>query len=449
MLVKATKITILLLLFSCTLISPLERFPANIREDLVGIEATFTNSSFQKGAHQLPPELDTALERLSTQIKIICSDCEVRSYIGSTYETEYKVRLKSGITLNLGKDQKVIEVTADPIPRSKLNEVTKEIQDTLFSAAKRAGLNPAKHTGGGHLHFDRDAFFKGDVTLLRDYLVDTFNNQMMLKSFFGGEVNNAPTFSDLPLESQRNFITLISDFDNSPFSFYEFVERMEREVFNRTYNSTFTPTQKYQAISFIHMLKPNGTIEFRAIRPYKKASHIETIAEVLLRRRDYLEMIRERGNAPMINASPKLSGKKAYQGALQYLEDLALKNPKTLALFPSAHFAQAMREFQGEERFSFLLEYIEATSFDDFERVKVVLEKNVLRTFSEGERDLIAEKLFYLFDGTDSIEDLKKSFQKLGNLFPKSFEEYLNRSRAILFKDTNCGEDTRKILKLI
>lgn len=270
----------LIFLVSCASFLGQERQPANIRGDLVGIEATFTNEYLQNHQSVLPNELDDYLDQIANRIKEICSQCDVSSYMGSSFEIEYQVTLPSGFKLNLGRDQRVIEVTADPLPRSRLVFLTEEIQSVLYEATKFIGLRPAKHTGGGHLHFDMDGFFQGNPQLLRDFMVDYYNNQMVLKSFLGGEVNNAPVLNDLPKESQEAFKKIILDFDKNPFSITEFIQRLEREVYNKTYHAHFSPPEKYQAISFIHALQKNGTMEIRAIRPYKRAEHINLISEV-------------------------------------------------------------------------------------------------------------------------------------------------------------------------
>lgn len=367
----------LIFFVSCASLLKQGRLPANIRGDLVGIEATFTNELLQNHQRVLPNELDGYLDQVANRIKENCPQCDVSSYMGTSYETEYRVTLPSGVKLNLGRDQRVIEVTADPLPRNGLVAVTEEIQSVLYEATKFIGLRPAKHTGGGHLHFDMDGFFQGNPQLLRDFMVDYYNNQMVLKSFLGGEVNNAPVINDLPTESQKAFKDLISDFDKKPFSIAEFIQRMESEVYNQTYRSNFSPTEKYQAISFIHSLKENGTVEFRAIRPYKRAEHIALISEVLLRRRDFLIAQREIGKQPVLLEKPLVSGPKAFSGMKKFLSELGMMKPQVLALFPVNFLKPILQNLDESEKEIFKEEFLRATAFDDKARINEIQKSGV------------------------------------------------------------------------
>lgn len=364
------------------------------RGDKVGIEATLTNQTLQEHARVLPPQLDEYLVRLAERIKIVCPDCQVNSYMGPSFEEEYKVTFPDGYSLNLGRDQRVIEVTGTPIEYENLEKHTKKITEVLLAAGEGMGLRPAKNTGGGHLHLDFEAFFKSDVFTFRDFMVDSFNNSFLYEGFFGGEVNNAPSLRQLPKSSQENFVKIIEDFDRKPFSLFEFISRLESEVYHQTFSPNFTPPQKYQAISLIHALRSGGTIEFRNVRPYQSGDSVELISKALFARRDHLE--RNYGEKKILDLKKgllgtKLSKKERFNRTLGYLSQSGLNSREYFRLFPSEQFDEALDYYSRQEKVEVLLnEYVLNTAFDDSERFLKVLKSKQFKQLPRQELSSLA-----------------------------------------------------------
>lgn len=372
---------------------PLLRLPASDVSDKVGIEATFTNTLLQSHERVLPPELDDYLNRVAARIEFLCPDCRVATYMGPSFEEEVKVTFPDGFTLNLGRDHRVIEVTATPIEKDLLVEHTKKVQDILITAAAGVGLRPAKHTGGGHLHFDFEGFFKNDPQLLRDWFVDSYNNAFLFEDYLGGEPNNAPSLQQLPRESQENFFKLISDFDERPFSIYEFIKRMDSEVYNNTYSPNFTPPQKYQAISLIHALKVNGTIEFRNVRPYQQGQSIELLAKALLKRRDYLIERANRGLPLSLKReylTESLSERERLASFVNWLKESRLNPRHYFGFINSRVLKESIKLFDFDsDPVSALIRFAHLSAFDDKERFESLLKSQHFSGLDQSQKEQV------------------------------------------------------------
>lgn len=456
-----------LLFIICVLVScsPLKRDPARPWRsyassgvgsgDLIGLEATLTNELLQNHDRLLPPELDDALHALAGEIQLLCEGCRVESYIGASYEEEYRVIFPDGFRFNLLRDQRVIEMTADPIHVKDLKVHTKKLTEIILIAGRRQGLYPAKHTGGGHLHFDFKSFFQGDPALLRDFLVDSYNHQEIFRMFFGGQLDNAPTLLDLPQESQIAFRKLIEDFDREAFSMYVFITRLESEVYNRTATAHYTPAQKYQAISFIHALSGHETVEFRHVRPYQNGDQIEAIASALLARRNYLKSKREvEGHGVLLRAereAQKLKGnlKKEWQEAIKFLEEAGLKKEKYLALFPHETLKTSIKELRFkslEDQFNFLKQYIKWSPFDSPERITTLIREGLLRNFDPRQTQELLELILIQYQGSSDLPVLKK---KLSPIARRSGLDLIQIEQMILQKENarvSCGRLMKSLL---
>jgi hypothetical protein len=378
--------------------------------DKVGLEATLTNSTLQGHERVMPPELDEALNQLVKEVELMCRECEIQRYMGPSFEEEFRVVFPDGFRFNLTRDHRVIEITGDPIAQADLKVHTQKLTEVLLPAGQRIGLRPAKHTGGGHLHFDFQAFFKNDPRLLRDFLVDAFNHQEIYRVFFGGQVDNAPTLWQLPDSSRQAFLQLIEDFDRGPFSIFELIQRLESEVYHQTANARYSPPQKYQAISFIHALSGHQTVEFRHVRPYQNGEQVRLISEALLARRDFLRGQREQGVVP----SPEVSQvaevledlNKEWFRAREFLEESHLNLSRYLALFPEETLEKSLTLISDEKLLNFFKSYTLWTPFDAPERVLALLSQKRFQNLPLKDQENI---LLNLFDKFEELSEKAKT----------------------------------------
>jgi len=451
-------ILILLLTLSCSQPSKIRRLgfnnnalrsPDSLFEDKVGIEATLTNSFLQSNEKLLPPELDSYLESLIVQLKMLCDQCVIKSYTGLSYEKEYKVTFPDGFSFNVGRDQRVLEITADPISFDDLSLHTRKISDYLIIAGERIGLSPARHTGGGHLHFDFQAFFQEDRLLFRDFMVDYYNNQMVFEEYFGGENNNAPVIDQLPASSQENFIKIVKDFDESPFSIYEFMTRLNGEVYHQTFNEAYTPANKYQAISLIHAFREGGTVELRSIRPYQSGESVELIADMFFKRRDYLKNLRKEGNYPIVKSSSfkgLLPTRDRFKRVKAYLKESNLDPKKYYQLFPKEAFPYIWKDLGSEDQYKFLEGYFLKTPFDFIERVDGFFSKGVLSKLTLDQRRSLLKILMRKVIQSTNQDNLLKNVMNYKKYLPFDLSKIKEEIELETREVPGCGSLIRPLL---
>ncbi|MCF8060415.1 MAG: hypothetical protein K9K67_14025 [Bacteriovoracaceae bacterium] len=409
------RLLILILISSCSmsLRDSQYRGPTSATGDKVGIEATLTNEFLQNNIRLMPPELDQYILDLVAQIRIICTECKINTYTGPSYEEEYKVTFPDGFHFNIGRDQRVIEVTASPISSKDLVTHSQKISNTLLLAGERIGLRPAKHTGGGHLHFDFTGLFQEDRQLFRDFMVDYYNHQFIFSEFFGGEINNAPVIGDLPASSQENFQKIIDDFDKSPFSIYEFIERLNSEVYHQTFNPNYNPSQKYQALSLIHAYKELGTLEFRSVRPYQSGESVNLIANMIFKRRDHLKSLRTQGIAINLGKKTNHSIDERFELVSKYLMDSGLSARDYYRFFPKEQLTNILKNLSTGDLFNFLKEYISHTPFDSYSRVQDIFSKDIFRKLNMDQRRDIVKAMVKKLYQHSSYGDFKRDLSGL------------------------------------
>lgn len=430
-----------LIIFSCSKLEVSRAPSVSNVVDKIGIEATLTNQSLLRHQQVLPSELDDLLFSLSRKIQSICSDCRVSTYQGPSYETEYKISFPDGYQMYLQRDHRVIEITADPIPFEDLIRHSRKVSDYLLLAGEQIGLFPAKNTGGGHIHLDFASLFKNDASLLRDFLVDAYNNEFMFQSIFGGQAQNAPTIGQLPLESRRNFFKLIQDFDQGGMNIIELVNRLESEVYHHTFAEGFSPTQKFQAINLTHVFNKNGTIEFRNVRPYQNGDFIQSFAKAIIGRRDFL--LKEREGGRIVVPKEKIntySIREKLSRAEKYLIESGQNPFKYYASLPSIYFDEVQKRIPSDQFANFITDWIRYTAFDDLPRAEKILSRQVLNQLSDDQLKEVMVMLVRKFRSQENYQSIKGQLNNYMGRLGTTINELEFIATLRIYQSRNCFE---------
>jgi hypothetical protein len=422
------------------------RYPSSINKDKIGIEATLTNDFLLTNEDLLPKEMDQLIRDLALKIKELCLECTIESYQQFVGE-EYSIKFPSGFKLYIGKDNRVIEVTADPIPFEKLREHMPAI-DLLLEAGNKMGLNPAKVTGGGHLHFDFKAFFGNDSLLLRNYMVDSYHHSFIFNSYFGADRVNAPTIDMLPNGSRLGFEEVIASYDSGTDStIQELVQDLLKKVYFQTVKPSFTPPEKFQAISLAHALLKNGTKEVRNIPPYQSSEQVYLIAKAILTRRDYLAKL-DRPIALDITSTKKLTPKKTFQLFRTYIKEIGLSEKEYFPLLPPHVMDYITPLLSVYERKVYLRKYALFTAFNDLERINRLI-KEVKKI---DDQELFENILYILLEkakGSIFQKEIINGAQNSIVNYEINLDDFLtsNSLKYSMFKKSSCRESIDILLK--
>ncbi|MGZ3771730.1 MAG: hypothetical protein ACXVCP_18390 [Bdellovibrio sp.] len=263
-----------------------------------GPEWTFTNEKLielgrqreqnrnSQGALQHDNYQKELLNKWINVIKDKCNQC-----IFKEKNTSFEVQFAPGLHFTIAKDPWILEVTGSPMTLSELTKNQDLLQHLIWDTAAEVNLKPHSRIGGGHIHLEISSFFNNDRLLFRNFIVDLANHPELFLGGIGFDLLNAPPIAILNDRQRRKFAELVNKFDQGQMSIPDFIDEIERDVYNHTFYPQYPHQraypQKYQAVNLSHSF----TIEIRGIRPEISANHYIKLITLFQNRIDYLKKI--------------------------------------------------------------------------------------------------------------------------------------------------------------
>lgn len=264
---------------------------------LVGPEFTLTRSDlFQLGrsGNATDQYYTNIFRELEMAIRRNCTDCTI--LIDDTSKPVMTVTVPGGFTIKYARDPWVIEVTTSPLHPSQIqNQIfIEKTQKIIWNAAREIGFEPHSRVGGGHIHFDLESHFEGNVLHFFNFVVDIANHPELFLGALGFDLLNAPPIAVLS-EKQRNaFKDIVQNFDPQT----QTIDDLKSIIRNRVYSKSFLMnkydhvdyyTTKYQALNLDHQ----KTLELRGFRPQESIQHFVLDIQLIQSRIEKLKNLKQ------------------------------------------------------------------------------------------------------------------------------------------------------------
>ncbi len=375
-----TLLVLSLIVVACS--SSVERSPANFDDEYTyGAELTFTHPQIleaqrSQGSGTVNSEMSERYQRiLIDKILENCADCSLQTKIDK-YGLEYgRISYPDGWYFNVTLDPAVVEVTAKPIPDSKLIEYTKRLERDLYANAREIGLRPSRNTGGGHIHFGAEAFFEGNSKYFRDFMVDMYNHAEIGSGILADDHYNSPPIKAQPKAQRDAFIDAINKFDQNSD---ESIIGLGLNIRDGAYNyqkANWGPTEKYQAINIERMVvegfdTSEETVEIRCIRPQQSAEQFLLIATLFKKRMQYLKRMRAAGTPVKLNHDLGMSVEQKFQSFIRFITEAGEDPADYFRILPVEYMDLAWAKLESlypgdlEKKMKFILDTSNESPFD-------------------------------------------------------------------------------------
>lgn len=186
------------------------------------------------------------------------------------FSTPGKFTSPNGWHFEVDTDPGVLEIKMNPMTLKESERFEDDINDAIFVTASNTGLIPSLFMGGGHLNIGIEQLLKHPM-LLRNFLVDLYNNDFLNQGIFGYNLLAALPPSFFSEDDQRNIKKAFDFFDSSAEPDVDaFLSALRRAQYSvRDDYGNGGSRNKHTAISLNNTSKTNGTarIELRAFRP--------------------------------------------------------------------------------------------------------------------------------------------------------------------------------------
>ncbi|GAB4014953.1 MAG: hypothetical protein Fur0010_13520 [Bdellovibrio sp.] len=237
------------------------------------------------------PANEAARDELARKIIANCDQCRLETLVDKYGAEMHRIHVRRKYFIDVTVDPWVVEVKTSPLTSLQFKNESGFIQKVVFDSAKEIGIKPSELAGGGHIHFDLERAFKGDVKHFRNFLVDSAHNSFLHRGVFGNDSSNAPTFAEMNRRQRSAFKKLIAEIDANPkkFTINKITKRMTEEVYYRNPRN-WSPPEKYQNINLTRVpLKEDATVEIRGLNAQKSMEHFVMLTEMFERRIESLK----------------------------------------------------------------------------------------------------------------------------------------------------------------
>lgn len=432
-----------LLLISVACSSFTERSPANLDSEYTfGAELTFTNSEILESQRALASgTINSAMSEryqdlLIDKILENCLDCSVEWKIDK-YGLEYgRIIYPDGWYFNVTLDPAVVEVTAKPIPESKLQEYTKRLDQDLYANARELGLRPSRKTGGGHIHFGAEAFFEGNPEYFRDFMVDMYNHSELADGIFADDHYNSPPIKAHPKAQRDAFVKTIEAFDNNPEDSIIGLGLKIREGSYDYQRANWGPTEKYQAINIERMVvegfeASEETIEVRSIRPQQNGEQFALIANLFKKRMEYLKRQRDQGVSLKLNHDMGMTVEQKFQSFIRFITEADEDPADYFRILPAEYLDLAWKKLEQlypgdlEKKIHYILKISQDAPFDDVSKARKALD--LLTTLRNSHPQFVQDHLSIVVEVIKNSEERFHKAQYEADLLAR-VEKFMNAS---------------------
>lgn len=173
-----------------------------------------------------------------------------------------------------------------------------DIQDAVFVSAANEGCFPQTYLGGGHISVGLSGFGNNSL-LIRNFVVDLFNNNELFMGIFSYDSNNALPYGLLASDVQTQIGYILGSYDRGDYvpgeaGAVEFLKEIGRTIYSsedaflKKWN-TIQRRSKHSAVNLSHIsMGPESRIEIRGVRPQANMDVFVHQIELLQNRINYL-----------------------------------------------------------------------------------------------------------------------------------------------------------------
>lgn len=420
-----------------------DRAPAEFRDEYkYGAELTFTNPQILEaqralGGGTVNSEMSEEYQKLLIN-KILenCPECTLQTKIDK-YGLEYgRIVYPDGWYFNITLDPAVVEVTAKPIPDSKLVEYTRRLDRDLYANAREIGLRPSTSTGGGHIHFGAEAFFENNPAYFRDFMVDMYNHAEIGNGILANDHYNSPPIKVHPKAKRDAFISVIKAFDQNP---EDGIIELGLKIRDGAYDyqkANWGPPEKYQAINIERMVVEGfdvseETVEIRSIRPQQSAEQFALIANLFKKRMEYLKTQRKKGTPVKLNHELGMSVEQKFESFMRFITQADEDPADYFRVLPVEYLDLAWAKLEKlhprnlEKKLHFILNVSRESPFDA--NLKARKAYDYLVKLREAKPSFIQNKMEVIVEVIKNTDEKFRKPEKERELFAQ-VENFMNAS---------------------
>ena len=434
-------ILLLLALVACS--TQINRSPAEFGSEYTyGAELTFTNPRILEAQRALSSgtvnsEMSEDFQKqLIDRILHNCDECKLQRKVDK-YGLEYgRIVYPDGWYFNVTLDPAVVEVTAKPIPDSKLAEYTKRLDRDLYASAQEIGLRPSRNTGGGHIHFGADAFFEGNPDYFRDFMVDMYNHSEIGSGILADDHYNSPPIKAHPAPNRNGFIEVINKYDQNPEGG---IVGLGLEIREKAYNyqkANWGPTEKYQAINIERMVvegfdASEETVEIRCIRPQQSAEQFGLIANLFKKRMNYLKRLRDSGTPVQFDHQTGMTGEQKFESFIRFITQADEDPADYFRLLPAEYMDMAWEKLERlhpgnlEKKIAFIRHASNESPFDA--NLKARKAMDYLRRMRDSDPQFVLDRMEVVVEVFKNTDEKYRKPEKAQELLAE-VEKFMNAS---------------------
>lgn len=285
----------------------------------------FSDVTLRDLLNQLTPEAKVAyVNQLDNHFQSVCAKIPKCRF--ETNRSGYILVLifEDGFELKIGRDPGVIEVGASPLTLREWRKKAAFVQTHLFDELKKLGYAPHATMGAGHVNIGLE-YFKNDLLLLRNFIIDFYNHPGVGWAMNTDDENrrNARFLHQMD-ERERNFLQKRHTEMN-----------LENPTFPDLVKAFRAITEKYVALGLretvavdnplpynVHEIGPETRLEDRTLRPQANMQNYILVLEILQARIYHLRKLKK----PLVLAPPRQKNEplQALREWAQFIEEMGL-----------------------------------------------------------------------------------------------------------------------------
>lgn len=248
------------------------------------------------------------------------------------------VSFTGGLVVEITQDPGVFEVKSTPKSLAEWKALKTEVQSGIFDVFKKQNLVPHEREGAGHLNIGLK-YFENNPTLLRNFIVDFYNNPgvgLVLNSLadndaYASYLDKLPTYA---FQTMRANLTAIDA--KSSLSTHEVLQAfnylINKYVALGIRGASVQPEVSPTGLYPHYQLTPISRLEIRTLRPQANMNDFIKVIEIFEARIRYRE--KYLGKIPLKEPKRFTDAWDALQEFAKYLDEAGLDWTKYKSLMP-------------------------------------------------------------------------------------------------------------------
>ena len=262
---------------------------------------------------------DVDYRRMAAKVEETCrarGDCRVEEFPDKKGRLVSKVTYENGEWWAIVKDNTVVEVISLDGSLADWRRREGRWQHDIFELAGAVGITPARFfnwPNGGHVNIGLKSAFKGNVLLLRNFLVDFTQHSEIAHGILLNDQRSAPSVAASP-RKRRGLVEALRIVDSMPNLTVEgFIDVINARVYaGEVYHQALSMKTAGNGRDRLEA-EDDQVVELRSVRAQRNIREFRLLAELFSARIEYLEKA-FKGPIPYRGLGPaKVNGGKIFK----------------------------------------------------------------------------------------------------------------------------------------